>query len=115
LPEAASDFSAAIAEKSLVNDDVEMLGAGAAELLLAAADAVLVLELELELLDELPQAATPTLAVMASAATIVLLFSKCTLTSSSSSANDAVGAHAARSPLSGWHNDVCRWTLGPPA
>jgi hypothetical protein len=80
LPEAPSDFSAAIAEKLFVNDAVETLGT-AAELLAALE---LVVELELELDDELPQAATPRLAVTTSAATVDLLFSKCTLTSSSS-------------------------------
>jgi len=69
-----------------VNDEVDTVGT-AAELLLAAAE--LVVELELELDDELPQAATPRLAVTASAATADLLFSKCTLTSSSYMANNA--------------------------
>src|SRR6202012_6036728 len=40
LPEAASDFRAAIAVKSLVNDDVEIDGAAAAELVPAADDVV---------------------------------------------------------------------------
>jgi hypothetical protein len=59
-----------MAEKSLVNDDAETLGVAAA-VLLAAVDvpaAELVPELELELEDELPHAATPRLAVTASAA-----------------------------------------------
>ena len=59
LPEAASDFSAAIAVKSLVNELVEMLGVAPPE---AAADDVpaleLLAELELELEPELPQPAT---------------------------------------------------------
>jgi hypothetical protein len=61
LPAAASDFSAAIAVKSLVNELVEMLGAAPPE---AAADDVPALELlaelelELELEPELPQPAT---------------------------------------------------------
>jgi len=73
-----------------VNDSAEMLGAAAAELVVAAEllvaaadDVALELELELELDPELPQAATPTLAVTARAAIIDLLFSKCTCTSSS--------------------------------
>jgi hypothetical protein len=80
-----------MAEKSLVNDDTETLGAAAAELLAADVDE-LPLELALELEFELPQAATPTLAVAASAAMTALLFSKCTLTSSSYSSNNAAGA-----------------------
>jgi hypothetical protein len=68
-----------------VNDAVETLGTAAE--LLAALELAVVLELELEL-DELPQAATPRLAVTTSAATVDLLFSKCTLTSSSYMANN---------------------------
>jgi hypothetical protein len=66
-----------MAEKSLVNDEAETLGAG------AAADelALELLEVELEL-DELPQADTATPAVIASATNTALLLSKCTLTSS---------------------------------
>jgi len=82
LPAAPSDFSAAIAEKSFVNDATEMLGAAADADDDAAADVVAEELEELELEDELPQAATPTLAVTASAAITDLLFSKCTCTSS---------------------------------
>ena len=79
LPAAPRGFSAAIDEKSLVNDSAEMLGAA---LLLLAADvdvaagALLELDEELEL-DELPHAATPTLAHTARAAKTGLRFSKC--------------------------------------
>jgi hypothetical protein len=77
LPEAPSDFSAAIDEKSLVNDSAEMLG----PLLLAEDEddvAAGALELVDELdFDELPQAATPTLAHTARAAKTGLLLSKC--------------------------------------
>lgn len=59
-----------MAEKSLVNDEVETLGAAAAEEL--PADDELPLELALELEDELPQAETPTLATSASAAITAL-------------------------------------------
>jgi hypothetical protein len=71
-----------MAEKSLVNDEAETLGAG------AAADelALELLEVELELEDELPQADTATPAVIASATNPALLLSKCTLTSSFSGA-----------------------------
>jgi hypothetical protein len=65
-----------MAEKSLVNELVEMLGAALDELELELA-AGAELELELELDDELPQAATPTLAHNTSAVIIGLLFSKC--------------------------------------
>jgi hypothetical protein len=77
-------LSAAIAEKSFVNDAVEMLGADP-ELLVdepvpvdaAAAVDELELELGLELVfefdDELPHAETPTLAAAISAATTALL------------------------------------------
>jgi hypothetical protein len=66
-----------MAEKSLVNDEAETLGVGP-ELLLAGALAD-ELELELELDDELPHADTATLAVIAIAASIVLLLSKYTI------------------------------------
>jgi hypothetical protein len=61
-----------------VNDEAETLGAG------AAADelALELLEVELELEDELPQADTATPTVIASATNTALLLSKCTLTSS---------------------------------
>jgi Arc/MetJ family transcription regulator len=65
-----------------VNDAVETLGTAAE--LLAALELAVELAVELELDDELPQAATPRLAVTTSVATVDLLFSKCTLTSSSS-------------------------------
>jgi hypothetical protein len=58
----------------LVNESAEMLGA--APLADDVAPAELELELELEL-DELPQAATTTLAAAATAAIANLLFSKC--------------------------------------
>jgi hypothetical protein len=81
-------LSAAIAEKSLVNDDVETLGVGvAAALLLVAGVDEPLLELELEL----PQAETPMLAMTTSPAITALLFSKCTLISSPPSANNAAG------------------------
>jgi hypothetical protein len=64
-----------MAEKSLVNDEAETLGVGP-ELLLEGA---LADELELELDDELPHADKATLAVIAIAATIVLLLSKYTI------------------------------------
>jgi hypothetical protein len=74
--------------KSLVNDDAEMLGVGpdAAAELLAAVDvpaALDELDEELELEDELPQADTATLAVIASTAMPLLLLSKCKIISSS--------------------------------
>ena len=58
-----------------MNDEAETLGAG------AAADelALELLEVELELEDELPQADTATPAVIASATTTTLLLSKCTI------------------------------------
>jgi hypothetical protein len=96
LPAAARDFRAAIAAKSLVNEPAETLGAAPPELLLllaAGADVALLLlllaELELELEFELPQAATPMLAVTVSAAMTALPFSKRTLTSSSYLSNNA--------------------------
>jgi hypothetical protein len=64
-----------MAEKSLVNDEAETLGVGP-ELLL---DGALADELELELELELPHADTATLAVIAIAASIVLLLSKYTI------------------------------------
>jgi hypothetical protein len=79
LPAAASDFSCDIAEKSLVNDDAEMVGVDAVvELLLVdEPDAAGALELEL---DELPHAAMPALATTIRAAMTGLLFSKDTMT-----------------------------------
>ncbi|MGI8712524.1 MAG: hypothetical protein ACR2NR_04935 [Solirubrobacteraceae bacterium] len=66
-----------------MNELTETLGVAPLELLDAAADVLLpAAELELEL-DELPQAVTATLAHSTSAATTGLLFSKCTVTSSS--------------------------------
>jgi hypothetical protein len=79
----------------LVNEPAETLGAAPPELLLllaAGADVALLLllaELELELEFELPQAATPMLAVTAIAAMTALPFSKRTLTSSSYLSNNA--------------------------
>ncbi len=70
-----------------MNDDADTLGAAAAAELLAVVDelaAALEDAVELELDDELPQAATAMLAVTASAATSDLLLSKCTSTSLSS-------------------------------
>jgi hypothetical protein len=69
-----------MAEKSLVNDEAETLGVGP-ELLLLLLEGALAdeLELELELDDELPHADTATLAVIANAASIVLLLSKYTI------------------------------------
>jgi hypothetical protein len=75
LPAVASAFNAAIAEKSFVNDEAEMLGVGAAAAVLV--EALVELD-ELEL--ELPQATTPTLATSTSATGNSLLFSKCTMT-----------------------------------
>jgi hypothetical protein len=83
LPDAARDFRAAIDEKSLVNDSAEMAGAAPAadeddDAVVAAAE----LELDEELDDdELPQAATPTLAHTARAAKTGLRLSKFTMTS----------------------------------
>jgi hypothetical protein len=68
--------------KSLVNDDAEMFGAAAAELLAAVDVAAAELDVELDD-DELPQAAMATAPDTASAATIGLLLSKCTIISSS--------------------------------
>jgi hypothetical protein len=76
LPAVASAFRAAIAEKSFVNDEAEMLGVGAAAEVLVE----LLVEVDELELDELPQAATPTLAPSTSATTTSLLFSKCTMT-----------------------------------
>jgi hypothetical protein len=64
----------------LVNADAETLGAAADDDVDVLAGAA-ALEVELELEDELPHAATVRLAVMASAAKTALLLSKCTLTS----------------------------------
>jgi RNA 3'-terminal phosphate cyclase len=73
-----------MAVKSLVNEDAEMLGAAAAAELLAAVDvAPAALDVELDD-DELPHAAMARAAYTASAATMGLLFSKCTMISSSS-------------------------------
>jgi predicted glycosyltransferase len=88
LPDAPSDFSAAIAEKSFVYADATALDTGVdgAELLVGVLAAALLeppLELLVVLEFELPQAETATLAVMASAAQNVLLFSKCTVASPS--------------------------------
>jgi hypothetical protein len=69
--------------KSLVNDDAEMLGAAAAELLAAVDVAAAELDDELDD-DELPHAAMATAVDTASAATTGLLLSKCTMISSSS-------------------------------
>lgn len=66
-----------------MNDEADTLGAAAAELLAAVDDGAA--ELVDELDDELPHAATPKLAVTASAAKTDLLFSKCTLNLSLSS------------------------------
>jgi hypothetical protein len=60
--------------KLLVNDEVEMLGAAGLEVVLVVDDVVLG--------DELPQAATATLAVTAQAAITALLLSKSTVISS---------------------------------
>lgn len=86
LPEAPSAFSADSPEKSLVNELTETLGVAPLELLDAAAVVLeLAAALELELDDELPHAVTPTPATSTSAAMTGLLFSKCTVISSSSS------------------------------
>jgi hypothetical protein len=69
-----------MAEKSLVNDAVEMLGVDDDEELLLLLDEPPLLELEL---DELPQAAMIRHAATRATAVISLLFSKCTMTSSS--------------------------------
>ena len=58
-----------------------------------------------ELDDELPQAATPTLAVTASAAIRDLLFSKCTCTSSSYITNNLGVRAASRWPPRGRRSD----------
>jgi hypothetical protein len=89
----------------LVNEDAETLGAGAAAdevLELAGAALDVELELELELDDELPHADTATLAITASAAKTALLFSKCTLTSSSGRRTPP--AATMRAPRNGCHN-----------
>jgi hypothetical protein len=65
-----------------VNADAETLGAGDDAEVLAALAPPLELEAELELEDELPQAETAILAVIASATKTVLLLSKCTVNSS---------------------------------
>jgi hypothetical protein len=79
LPDAPSDFRAAIAEKSLVNESAEMLGAAAADELLAVAVPPDEPDDELDdELDELPQAATPMVAATARAATSGLRVRKCT-------------------------------------
>ncbi|HEY6525161.1 MAG TPA: hypothetical protein VIY10_15375 [Solirubrobacteraceae bacterium] len=70
--------------KSLVNDDAEMLGAAAAELLAAVDVAAAALDVELDDDDELPHAAMARAADAVSAATTGLLLSKCTMISSSS-------------------------------
>jgi hypothetical protein len=72
-----------MAEKSLVNDETATVGAGdELLLLLLLLDAPLLLDV-VELDDELPHAAMPTVAASTSAALTGLLFSKCTMTSSS--------------------------------
>jgi hypothetical protein len=71
-PSEASDFSALIAEKLLVNCETEMLGVVVDELLLEDDDVVLVFDL-----DELPHAATLTATTTASTAMAALLLSKC--------------------------------------
>jgi hypothetical protein len=78
LPAAASDFSCDIAEKSLVNDDAEMVGVAAVVELLLVGGAELAGALELEL-DELPHAAIATLTTSIRAAMTGLLFSKDTM------------------------------------
>src|SRR5450755_1008796 len=82
LPAAARGFSAAIAVKLLVNALAETLGVADdddVDVLAGVDDAAAELEDELE--DELPHAATVRLAVTASAAKTALLLSKRTLTS----------------------------------
>jgi hypothetical protein len=59
----------------LSNEDAEIVGVG------VAAAGLLAVLLVVELLDELPQAATPTLAAIAKAPMKALPFSKCTMTS----------------------------------
>jgi hypothetical protein len=68
----------------LVNADAETLGVAAdadVDVLAAEDEVAAALEVELELEDELPHAATPRLAITASAAKTALLLSKRTLTS----------------------------------
>jgi hypothetical protein len=72
----ASGFNAAIAVKSLVNDDAEIVGVAVLVELGVLVDFELVPGLE-----ELPHAAIPKLAVTASAAITALLLSKYTLSS----------------------------------
>jgi hypothetical protein len=67
----------------LVNDSAEMLGAGAADEDDDAAGAALELDEELDDDDELPHAATPTLAHTARAARNGLRIGKCTMDLSS--------------------------------
>jgi hypothetical protein len=83
LPDEARDFSCAIAEKSLVNDVADSVGAAALEvaaaldvaaLLDVAAGAAALLLLELF---ELPQAASARLAPTASTAATALPLRKC--------------------------------------
>jgi hypothetical protein len=72
-----------MAEKSFVNDETAMFGAGEELLLLLLLlDAPLLLDVD-ELDDDEPHAAMPTVAASTSAALTGLLFSKCTMTSSS--------------------------------
>jgi hypothetical protein len=68
-----------MAEKSLVNAEAETLGVGPELLLEGALADELELVLELELDDELPHADTARLAVIATAASTVLLLSKYTI------------------------------------
>jgi hypothetical protein len=75
LPWDASGFSCAIAEKSFVNDVVE--SAGTFPELLDELDALAPLLLLVVVLDELPHAASATLALTASMATRALPLSKC--------------------------------------
>jgi hypothetical protein len=79
LPCDASDFNCVIAEKSLVNDVADSDGAAAADELLdvGAAAALLLAELVLLDVDELPHAASTTLVLTASTATTALPFRKC--------------------------------------
>src|ERR1700759_282308 len=84
LPEAASDFRAATAGKSWVNDDGEIDGAAAADLVPAADDVVPPPAAADELVDdddefELPHAAIASAPDTANAATNGLLLSKCTM------------------------------------
>ncbi len=96
-----------------MNADADTLGVPAAAELLAVVDELAAaLEDVLELDDELPHAATPRLAVTASAVKTDLLLSKCTLNPSLSSVRDSGLDRSDERPLSNSRKKrTVFWTL----